>query len=667
MKRENVLRAAAAAAALAAFGAAARAEDPAADAEAPEKPKVEGDVRTGVRFLSGEGDGRFQQDVGYEDGPRLFSANLLATQLGGKTPIDEAEVHLDGVGDRNSDYLMSVRKRDLLDVSGGYRRDDSVFTSSGDVFPFDTLRERGFVHIDLKPSRILSFRVAWDRNKETGDADQGGFSNILQTPPTGSGLTYHQALPQSLRSTWSSDDFMVGANWSPGIFRFGFTQTIRLARTEDDTSIHVVESGEPLHEDVDQSTRHRTYATTGKAGVSLGGGKLDVTLFVTYLETPLESRADGTTHGLDPDGNPIDGAFHAESDLRKKDLVWRLESAWRPHPDWELSASGERGSLVTDETVDLNGSATFAQDVRRDYRITDDITRWSGDVTWDVTRQIRLRAGEQYLYEDYFDPTNSHFAELEGTSFSSASWRTTLGAEWTSKSKVWSLAATGHHTTNDEPHTTAVPDFANDWTVRARWRPESEFSGTLVWRHVATNQTGRVSYESLGQFPDPNFGDRPGDTTDLGSATRADTFSGSLAWTCDPWTVTGTASVRTFDTTSDTAYGQLVNARDPNDPAATTFRRILETVGFRGNDVVANLDVRYAVTKTLRAFTNLSGTDTTGDYTARWLAGTLGAEYDLCEDLTLGASVSAWRLRQQPSGGDNYRTYGTEVWLTWRF
>jgi hypothetical protein len=673
MRAARGRRALACAAAAAALGAAARADDappppPApADSPAEEKPKVEGDVRVGWRFLSDEGDGRFQQDVGLKEGFRLFDFNALATGLGAKTPIDEAEAHVSGAGDRDSDWLLSVRKRDLLDISGGYRRDDSVYSASGDIFPLDDLRQRTFFHATVTPDRSFAVRLSWDRTTQTVDWNGAGFSDLLQPPPTGSTATYQESLPRSVRSTWLTDDFTGGFDWSPGIFRFGFTQSVRLGQTQDDSNIYATQSGQQLHDAVDQSSRLWTYSSTGKAGVTLFDRKLDVTLFVTRIESPLKARANGDSLGLDADGNPVSNAFHTDSELRREDLDWRLETSWRPHKDWEFTASAERGNRVDDESVDLEGAATFAQRGSAQYRITDRTQRWAGDVTWDATDELRLRAGEQYLYEDVFDPSYSHFAEITGTDFSSASWRTTAGADWTAKSKVWSLSALAHHSTNDEPHTTPIPDSADDWSLRGRWKPSTEFTTTLYWRHVAARHSGAVQFTSLGQPVDPNFGDRPGDSTDLGSATRSDSVSASGAWTHDAWTVTGSGTLRTFDTTADTAFGRRVNAQDPTDPTATTFRRILETVGFSGQDVIANLDVHYAFTKTLRAFTNTAVTDATCDYTARWVQVTVGGEYDLRKDLTLGVTVSTWRLNEEHSAGDNYRTYGAEVSLTYRF
>jgi hypothetical protein len=668
MTATAVRRALACAAAITALSAAARAGDPPTDSPEAEKPHVEGDVRTGWRFLSGEGDGRFQQDVGLKDGPRIFEFNALATGLGGCTPVDEAEAHFDGIGDRDSDYLLTVRKRDLLDVSGGYRRDDSVYSASGDIFPYDTLRQRSFVHVRVTPDHALDVHLTWDRTTQTSHTDDGGFADLLQPLPTGSTATYHEALPQSVRFTELTDDFAAGADYATGIWHFGLTQSVRLGQTQEGSSIDVTDAGQRLHDDVDQSTRLKAYSTTGKAGVTLLDRTLDVTLFGTYVQSPLKSRANGDSLGLDADGNPLAKSFRTDSELRRENLVWRLESAWRPIKDWEFVAAAERGNLVDDESVDLGGDVLFPRQTQSaQYRITDRTQRWSGDVMWDAIEGLRLRAGEQYLHEDLFDPTYPHFNETSGTNFSSVSWRTTLGADWTDRAKVWSLGALAHHTTNDGPQTTAVPEYSDDWTLRGRWKPTTEISTTLLWRHVAATNSGSVPLPDIGQPIDPNFGDQPGLATNLGSATRSDSLSASGSWTCAPWTVTGTGTVRTFDTTADTAYAHKVNAQDPTDPTATTYRKIFETVGFSGTDVVGNLDVRYEFTSTLRAFTDMTGTDATGDYTARWLQFTLGAEHDVCKDVTAGVTVSTWRLRQQPSGRDNYRTYGAEVSLTYRF
>jgi hypothetical protein len=152
--------------------------------------------------------------------------------------------------------------------------------------------------------------------------------------------------------------------------------------------------------------------------------------------------------------------------------------------------------------------------------------------------------------------------------------------------------------------------------------------------------------------------------------------------------VTGSATWQRFETRSDTQFTTI-------DSQGIDLFRVFRTVGYRGRSVILNADVRYEVTKTLRVFANATRTDSraasTSDdagfqptnpgnttnaltrsraresFDARWLAFAFGAEYDLRKDLTLGVTVSSWRLSDEAAPADGYSTHAVEVSLTCRF
>lgn len=651
-------RVAAGAAILLAYAAVAVADDAAPPNAAPaapepgkpaaDKPTFEGEIRVGWRFMSGEGEGRYPQDWGLKDGPRVFDLNLLGTDPRVNAPIDEIEVNLAGIGDPNSDYLIALRKRGLFDLSTGYRRDDYSYRASGDPFPYDTIRERTFVHGLWTPNGDLAVRVAWDRYSRDGDA-------YLQTYDGFTGQSRGQH-----RELWTeSDRFTVGADYAIDVFRFGVTETVVLSDLDDERRSASPTDQSADHADV--SARAESYATTLKAGVSLLGGDLDATVFVTRSYTPVEERMNETT----TDDTGATQPSSSVGKLERRALDCRFETSWRPAKGWEVVIAGERDDIVDDERatyVDTGAQPTAQPD---ETHITDRSQRWSADVIWDASDAWRLRVGEQYLRQELYVPTDTHFAvpptdrRYRPTDFSSNSLRTTMGADWKASKKL-TISALTHLTSNDEPQTTPTPDQTNDYSLRVRWKPSDELAFTTVGKRSSLAQNGAVRLYDIGHAPDPALGEHPGESTSLDSATRATSISQSAAYTHGPWTVTGTATYRRFDTSSDTAWTYF-------DAGASAQALRFETESFKGTDVTANLDVRYAITKTLRVFGTTTRTSSHGDYTALWTDVSVGGEYDLRKDVTLGLTVSTWRLNEKHGGVDDYDTYAAEMSVTYRF
>ena len=115
----------------------------AADEDEPTGPVFEGEVTVGWRFLDhdDEDDGRFPQDHGISSGPRLFDLRLFGTNLSEEAWFDEAEFTAGGIGDRDEDYRLSLSRTDVLELDGGYTREDSTYRAHGDPYPADQRRE----------------------------------------------------------------------------------------------------------------------------------------------------------------------------------------------------------------------------------------------------------------------------------------------------------------------------------------------------------------------------------------------------------------------------------------------------------------------------------------------------------------------------------------------
>jgi hypothetical protein len=630
------LRTSLAAAALAA-SLSARADD---ELPKDDKPTLEGDVRVGWRVISGEGRGRFPQDHALKDGGRLFDLNLRASDPREGATLDEIEARVSGVGDPWTDALLALRRRGLFEVEGGWRRDESNYRASGDPFPYDLTRERTFVHGRWTPSRDLAVRLSWDRNERRGDAYTAGYDFFTAL-----------AVPQRRTIASDSDRFTAGADWGVGIFRFALSQTVGTAHVDDSRFSRSADAADLSHDTTRRSTSSRTWATTGKVAATLVEDVLDVTLLATRSRTPLEETTTGSVSGPGGPTSPWDG----EGEIVRKATHWRFETSWRPRSSWEIVFAGESDDVVDEESgfFLLGGSPASAPHAR----VTDRTQRWSADATWEATEKLRLRLGEQYLREEVFVPTDSPFAIFREpytghrpTDLESTSWRTTGGADWTPLERL-SLSALARITTNDEPHTTPVAELAQEYSLRARWKPSDEWALSAVAKRQGLVNTSAVLRNELNERPSVALGRR----TDLDSAGRTTVLSQDAAWTHGPWAVRGSLTYRRFSTDTDTAWGGRMGSLH------------LTNVSFESRNVTAALDVRHELTKTLRVFADVSRTNATGDFAAHWTNASLGGEYDLRKDLTLGLRLSSWRLRDGEVRADGYRAYGVETSVTWRF
>lgn len=642
-------------------------------------PKFEGDVRAGWRFVSREDEGRFPQDRGLKDGPRIFDMNLLATDRREGRPFDEAELHATGVGDANTDLLATLRKSGLFDLSGGWRRDDYSYRASGDPFSYDTVRERGFVRGRWTPSTSLTVRLSWDRNQRRGDGFTRGY--ISGQPLVGEDPS---SVAQVRPIATQTDRFLLGADYATGIFKFGLTQTATLGRVDDDRAYEVPEARRgvnPVRGDMDRETTSTTWTTTGKAGVSLLDGKLDVTGFLTRTSLPLTSRMTRDDRGDDASGTFFTSHVEERTEIRREGLDKLVEAAWRPLRDVEVTATAQDEDLVDDASRRrfhfLSTAIPAGKHVAQDYRTTDSNRRYGLDASWQVSDTVRLRAGEQFLRESLYVPTDrplqfSPWVEdssesppvlfggnfqrgLEPEQVSSDSWRTTGGIDWKPDARL-SASLLAHVTTNSDPQATPVARASRDFTFRTRWKALETLALSSVWRHADGRNLAGAAYSpttSLGPNQVFRF-----DLHDrfLRSRTRSDSATLSGSWQPqEDWDVAASCTYQSLATRSDAAqYFGGANVVYP-------------TVAFATRNVIANVEVRRTITKSLRARAGVTRTTANGDFPARWMESSVGAEYDLRKDLTLGLTLSSWRLADREAPADGYRACGAEASVTYRF
>lgn len=612
---------------------------------------MSGEVRAGWRFLEDEGDGRFLQDRSLTEGPRIFDAELrVEDATGERRGWFEAEAH--GVGDPEQSYRVRGGERGLWDLAWGFDRDDFSYRATGDPFPYDTERERTDVRFRLTPNDRVTVRLDWDRSLRRGDSWVGVDTDIRELPPPAGvdadlAQEHRPLRQQSDRLTLGVDAKLGGG------FRASLSESLRVAQI-DDTRLYDIPASRrgatPVREALRRDVRSPAWTTVAKAGWTSPDRAWDAQAIFSYTLQDVDGDVDGTSRGFDNSFDPSTsaprGAFRGtttgENEVDRDAVEARGEVTWRPAPKWEVTAAAERETIVDDASLDLVqrrrfdtpgvAPTTTVRDV--DARIVNRLDRALLEAQYEVTDDLRLRVGEEYLRENLRVPTDSRGADFFPTNFSSTSWRTIAGADW-EPAEALDLSLLVKWATNNEPHAVTSADVANEVSWRGRWRASDALFVTTVYRHK---------------------GFRTQD--DLDSASESDSLSVGGTWTQEKLTVAPNVTYQVVDTRTDTSFFDF---------SSGSFRPIRDQVSFESRDLIASLDVRYALAANARAFFTATWIDSDGDYEARWDDASLGGEYDLRENVTLGAAVRSWRLDEQGATRDDYRAVGLEVWVTFRF
>lgn len=257
----RMLRGLAGAALCLALAAVAQAQQPApgpeksADAQTrssapPQKTEDDSDytvtssVEVGLRGLSVDGDiNKYQSDLNYKAGPRLFDSSLLVqAKDGAGGPFDTLLVTTTGWGsDPNGHFRVSVEKSKWYRFEGSYRRFKYFRFLNNFANPFyappsrptdpavgqhnyDNRQQVGDFDLTIRPkNKRLRFTVGYSPAR---------FSGPLYTTFRGGG---GDEFPIQSQSDWRSNDFRVGADWKLGPIDFSFQQGFR--RFSDDSFV----------------------------------------------------------------------------------------------------------------------------------------------------------------------------------------------------------------------------------------------------------------------------------------------------------------------------------------------------------------------------------------------------------------------------------------------
>jgi hypothetical protein len=625
----------------------------AADDDEPTGPVFEGEVTVGWRFLdNGDKDeGRFPQDHRLSNGPRLFDLRLFGTNLSEQAWFDEAEFTAGGIGDRDEDYRLSLSRTDVLELDGGYTREDSTYRANGDPYPANQRREHGFFNARYTPNRNLTVRLEWDRRVRSGEsfmvADTDLRTNSTPPPPGVDPDRVSQKRP--LDSTF--DVYTVGVDGAAGDWRYGLSQSIEVNSIDDHRLYDVPparRTGGPIREDLRRKVRSNAYTTTGRLGTTLFDDAVDVTLFASYTDLPLDTNVSGRADGFDDsfssgsERGQFEGTLDGGNDTTRTHTQVRGEVEWRVTEDVEVIASGEIDEVVDDASLNLTERRVYERtDVsprtsRRDVdaRITQRDDRWSIEVDADVSETVRLRVGEEYLRQDVTSPVTTHFASLLPTVSRSRTLRTMFGVDWKPESRT-SLSLLARIGRNDQPQTTPVAEHSNEVVFRGRSRVRDDLTLTTVYRYKGFDNDD-----------------------DFGSRTRSQSANVGATWVDGPWSVAGNATWQNLDTWSDTAFFELVGG---------SFTRLEDQVRYRTRDGILSLDVRRDLSPTVRVYATGTYVDSGGTYEADYQDLTVGAEWDVRDEITLGAAIRSFRLNEHDRSRDDYSVEALEITLTYRF
>jgi len=389
-----------------------------------------GGVEAGFRFVGGE-EGRYDQDLRLGSGLRLLSADLAGTTRGEGDGIDTLDLHARGIGDPDRRVDFRVRERESYDLSLHADRLEYAFAAAGELHPFETVRRSEGGSLRVHPRPGLEAFLSIERRQREGDARLHQVYRDDRSLPLPATLDYHGR-------TWTA-----GFDAAPGALRFGGTASWNRAsestlRLLDRPDTPVPDEG-PFRNGSDMASR----TFSGRAGLRLFRGRLDLSASGGYTTARTESRVRERVVSTAPGSNGIPGdsddlAYSSETrgrtgnDLRGR--WWRGEALVLPSGDWEVLARYER--RLTDERgrADLrlrDQSPPFSDPSAPFFHLVEEpgalarLSRLGVEARWRASRQWRLRGGVERVDERVVTVED----ELE--SWSPETRIATAGADWT--------------------------------------------------------------------------------------------------------------------------------------------------------------------------------------------------------------------------------------------
>ncbi len=611
--------------------------------------RFDGTARVGWRFLSDRGEGRFLQDVGLDDGLRLFDLDLELTDERDERRFEELSASVHDIGGREGDGSLRFRNDAGVSLNAGLSRDVLSYRASGDPFPVDTTRDRAYTRLRFAPRSGLTVRLDWDRSERdgVGFASQDTDRRELPQPAGVNPDLVATRRPFDQRF----DTFTAGVDLTSGAWRFGLTESVRRGRVVDERLYDVPAASrgtDPVRERFRRSTTSQSTTTVAKIGLTALDGDLESTLFVSHTRHPVDAKISGDAAGFDNDfsGATPKGAYEAvfsgRADVDRDVDAWTLETVAEPLDDWELIASLGQEDTIDDATLRLVERRRYARaDVGRENvltgsggRTTDRTDRASLEALWDVADDVRLRAGRELYRQDIEAPLETRGQRLFGSEVRGETWRWIAGID-AKPAKRLKVSVLARRAEEDEPHATTSAENADEAVARIRWNDGEALSLSGVYRYRGF-QT-REAFDSTA---------------------RAESASLAATWADGPWTFEGSLSQQTIDTRADTSFFVF---------DGVTFRQIAKEIQHRTRDSSVTAFVEREFSSTVRASFAGSYVDTSGDIELSSHELRLAAEYDIAEDVTLIAAVTSWRYAEHGRSRDDYDAEALELSVRFRF
>jgi hypothetical protein len=367
---------------------------------------VSGGFEVGGRAVTGS-EGRFDQDLNLDPGVRLFAARLRGDGLVDGLAVRTFSADLTGVGDPYTAFDLRAHLPDSYRLHVRADRDAAVFRGGYDPHPFDTVRGTALARLDLHAGRDLEFHLSTERRTRKGDATLDQIYRRDRTLPVAADIRYDGRFHS------------VGFDATPGPFRFGATGTLGRALDESFRTLDRPDS--PVRDRGVFRTRSefRSSEVSGRAGVSLLDGLLDLGAFAGYsgaeTDATLRERAVVVLDGTDGRfGTPDDELWSTETrgvtDAHTRARWVRGEALARIGRDGEVLARWEGRDASSNGAADMRYrdqmppfSAPTDPFFLRPFRTTVEDRQARGllEGRWRVSKAWRLRAGGERIEERY--------------------------------------------------------------------------------------------------------------------------------------------------------------------------------------------------------------------------------------------------------------------------
>jgi hypothetical protein len=311
---------------------------PAAPAEPAPGPGafVRGTAEAGWRFVGGE-EGRYAQDVGLDDGPRLFA---LRAEFGadGTDPLAaKGEASLEGLGDPHALARVRARKGDAWKVALDARRDEHPFLAQEGLHGGEVLRERfdGSVEIRLDPT----WRAAGGYSFARHEGDLGG--SVLE-----GGVVLPVAVEQdrATHETWGQVRG-AGRGW-----HLSLRQAWLAEAGEDGKSREESEPGAPDSLRFEDDSNLSGPLTAAVAGFEAMDGRLAVEARASRAD--LEREVDVVEERRFVAGAPAGETTEVEGSRVRRLDVQSLDASLDLGAGWSVEAGAERRALREDGDLD---------------------------------------------------------------------------------------------------------------------------------------------------------------------------------------------------------------------------------------------------------------------------------------------------------------------------